>query len=93
VSFVSSGWVPENLGLAHSVCILAGENSASEIRYAIGPVDRSAAGLADHHLGIGIAEIAADEVVGHDLRVAVAPTPAGNELEDRSKVTPQPLIP
>jgi hypothetical protein len=56
-------------------------------------VDRSAADLADRHLGIGITEITADEVVGHHLRVAVAPTPACDEMENRRKITRQPPIP
>jgi hypothetical protein len=64
-----------------------------EFRYAVGPVDRSAADLADRHLGIGITEITADEVVGHHLRVAVAPTPACDEMENRRKITRQPPIP
>jgi hypothetical protein len=54
---------------------------------AVGPVDRPAADLADRHLGILITEFTADKLVGHDVGVAVAPTPAGEELVDRGQVT------
>jgi hypothetical protein len=39
----------------------------------VGPVDRAAADLADRNFGIVIAKLAADEVIGHDMGVAVAP--------------------
>src|SRR4029450_8203749 len=67
--------------------------SAGQGGGAVGPVDCPAADLADGHLGILITEFTANEFVGHDLRVAVATTPAGEELVERGKVTWQPLGP
>src|SRR6266508_3712619 len=53
--------------------------------------DRPATDLADRHLGIRIPECTADEIVGHEVGVVVAPTPAGEEPIDRGQVTAQPL--
>jgi hypothetical protein len=47
------------------------------IRHAVGPEDRAAADLAHRHLGMGMAEVSADEGIGHYLGIAVAATPAG----------------